>query len=105
MQDATYDDWDWILSVNLGGVINGIQTFVPRIIQYGQGGHVVNTSSHVRLLSYARDRHLLYIKICGTGFTESLRIDLEPYNIGVSVLCPGAVNTNIHEAVRNSRSI
>ncbi|MCV4594158.1 SDR family oxidoreductase, partial [Escherichia coli] len=45
MQDATYEDWDWQLSVNLNGVINGIQTFVPRMIRRGQGGHVINTAS------------------------------------------------------------
>lgn len=45
MQQATYEDWDWIMNVNVGGVINGIQTFVPRMIEYGKGGHIVNTAS------------------------------------------------------------
>ena len=45
IQKATYEDWDWILNVNLGGVINGIQTFVHRIMSHGEGGHIVNTSS------------------------------------------------------------
>src|SRR5262245_60349878 len=42
---ATYDDWDWVMSVNLGGVINGVQTFLPLILAHGEGGHIVNTSS------------------------------------------------------------
>lgn len=100
MQDATYDDWDWILSVNLGGVINGIQTFVPRMIQYGQGGHVVNTSSMSGFYPMPGTGIYCTSKFAVRGLSESLRIDLEPHNIGVSVLCPGAVNTNIHEAVR-----
>ena len=45
MQKATYEDWDWVLNVNLGGVINGVQTFVPRMISHGEGGHIINTSS------------------------------------------------------------
>ncbi|HEY7841028.1 MAG TPA: SDR family NAD(P)-dependent oxidoreductase, partial [Gammaproteobacteria bacterium] len=45
MEKSTYSDWDWQLGVNLGGVVNGIQTFVPRMIKYGKGGHIVNTAS------------------------------------------------------------
>ena len=43
--EATYQDWDWVLGVNLGGVVNGVVTFVPRIKAHGEGGHVVNTAS------------------------------------------------------------
>lgn len=45
IQDASYEDRDWQLGVNLGNVINGVQTFVPRMVAYGLGGHIVNTAS------------------------------------------------------------
>jgi len=99
MQNATYDDWDWQLSVNLGGVINGIQTFVPRMLKHGLGAHIVNTASMSGFLSLAGTGIYCTTKFAVRGLSECLRLDLEPHGIGVSVLCPGAVNTNIHEAV------
>src|SRR5262249_4027692 len=51
--EATYDDWDWILGVNLGGVVNGVRTFVPRIKSHGEGGHVINTASMAAFISSA----------------------------------------------------
>jgi NAD(P)-dependent dehydrogenase (short-subunit alcohol dehydrogenase family) len=99
LQDATYDDWDWQLSVNLGGVINGIQTFVPRMLAHGLGAHIVNTASMSGFLSLSGTGIYCTTKFAVRGLSECLRLDLEPHGIGVSVLCPGAVNTNIHEAV------
>jgi NAD(P)-dependent dehydrogenase (short-subunit alcohol dehydrogenase family) len=99
MAKATYDDWDWIMGVNVGGVINGIQTFVPRMIDYGKGGHIVNTASMSSFRPLLGTGIYSTSKFAVRGMSEALRIELEPYNIGVSVLCPGAVNTNIHEAV------
>jgi NAD(P)-dependent dehydrogenase (short-subunit alcohol dehydrogenase family) len=99
LQDATYEDWDWQLSVNLGGVINGIQTFVPRMLAHGLGGHIVNTASMSGFLSLSGTGIYCTTKFAVRGLSECLRLDLEPHGIGVSVLCPGAVNTNIHEAV------
>ncbi len=51
MEECSYDDWDWVLGVNLGGVVNGVQTFVPRIRKHGEGGHVVNTASMASFIS------------------------------------------------------
>ncbi len=99
MQDATYDDWDWIMNVNINGVINGIRTFVPRMIEYGQGGHIVNTASMSAFVPLPGTGVYNTSKYAVRGLSEALRIDLADHNIGVSVLCPGAVNTNIHEAV------
>jgi NAD(P)-dependent dehydrogenase (short-subunit alcohol dehydrogenase family) len=99
MQDATWEDWDWQLSVNLGGVINGIQTFVPRMLRHGPPGHIVNTASMSGFLSLPGTGIYATTKFAVRGLSECLRMDLEPHGIGVSVLCPGAVNTNIHEAV------
>jgi NAD(P)-dependent dehydrogenase (short-subunit alcohol dehydrogenase family) len=98
-QMATYDDWDWQLNVNLGGVINGIQTFVPRMLQRKLEAHIVNTASMAGILPIGGATIYCTSKFAVRGLSECLRQDLAPHNIGVSVLCPGAVNTNIHEAV------
>ncbi|MBX5437640.1 MAG: SDR family NAD(P)-dependent oxidoreductase [Alicyclobacillaceae bacterium] len=99
LQNATFEDWEWVLNVNVWGVINGLQTFVPRMIRYGQGGHVVNTSSMAGMRALPGAGIYVASKYAVRGLTEVLRMDLEPHGIGVSLLCPKAVNTNIHEAV------
>lgn len=99
--DATYEDWDWVIGVNLHGVINGIQTFLPRIKGHGEGGHVVNTASiagHVALPGLGIYNATKYAVV---GISETLVQELEPHGIGVSVLCPGFVNTNIYDSQRN----
>jgi NAD(P)-dependent dehydrogenase (short-subunit alcohol dehydrogenase family) len=99
LQKATYDDWDWQLQVNLGGLINGIQTFLPRMIERGQGGHIVNTASMSAFVALPSTGIYCTTKMAVRGLSECLAMDLEGTGIGVSLLCPGAVNTNIHEAV------
>jgi NAD(P)-dependent dehydrogenase (short-subunit alcohol dehydrogenase family) len=98
---CTYDDWDWVLAVNLDGVINGVQTFVRRIRDHGQGGHFVNTASMAGLLPSAGLGIYCTTKYAVVGLSECLRLDLAPHGIGVSVLCPGFVSTNIDQAGRN----
>jgi NAD(P)-dependent dehydrogenase (short-subunit alcohol dehydrogenase family) len=95
---ATYDDWDWIMSVNVGGVINGIQTFLPRILAHGEGGHIVNTSSMSGVLPTFGAGLYITTKFAVIGLTESLRTELAAENIGVSALCPGPVQTNIAQS-------
>lgn len=99
LQNATYDDWDWQLDVNLKGVINGIQTFVPRMIERGNGGHIVNTASMSAFVALKGTGIYCTSKMAIRGLSECLALDLADHGIGVSMLCPGAVNTNIHEAV------
>ena len=99
MDQATYEDWDWIMGVNVDGVINGIQSFVPRIKAHGEGGHIVNTASMAGLIVGPGFGIYSASKFAVFGLTSSLRYDLAPHNIGVSVLCPGFVRSNIHEAV------
>ncbi len=99
LEKSTYEDYDWMMGVNFGGVVNGIQTFVPRMIQHGQGGYVVNTAS---LGAFSgRDPAGIYCasKFAVLGLTEALHMALAKYNIGVSVLCPANVNTNIAESM------
>jgi len=98
MDECTYDDWDWIMGVNLGGVINGIQTFIPRLKAHGEGGHIVNTASMAAFITGPGAGIYTATKFAVRGLTESLRWNLAPLNIGVSVLCPGLVNSAIHES-------
>ncbi len=98
----TFADWDFGLAVNLGGVINGLQTFLPRIRAHGTGGHIVNTASLAALVPMPA-QFVIYqaAKAAVVTISECLRAELAPENIGVSVLCPGPVRTNIHELARN----
>ncbi len=102
LREATYADWDFGIGVNLGGVINGIQTFVPRIRAGGRGGHVVNTASLAGMVWMPS-----WMAIYATGkaaviaLSESIRDDLASDDIGVSVLCPGPIKSRIHELAKN----
>ena len=101
--DVTEDEWDWIVGVNLRGVINGARAFVPRIQKHGQGGHIVNTSS-IGGFQVAKGRDTAAYattKFAVVAFSEGLRNDLEGADIGVSVLGPSAVNTAIYHAPRH----
>ena len=99
VEQATFDDWDWQIDVNLKGMINGVQTFLPRMIARGAGGHIVNTASMSAFVALPRTAVYCTTKYAVRGYSESLRAELGKFNIGVSILCPGAVNTNIHESV------
>ena len=98
----TYADWDFGLAVNLGGVINGLQTFLPRIRAHGEGGHIVNTSSLQAFVPMPA-QFVIYLaaKAAVVGISETIQPELKQENIGVSVLCPGPVKTNIHEVKKN----
>ena len=101
IDEMTYADWDWVLAVNVRGVINGLQTFLPRIAAHGEGGHIVNTAS-LAGMSTARGMSVYTAsKFAVVGLTEALRADLADSGIGVSVLCPGVVDTNIFDSGRN----
>ena len=102
LKDATYADWDFGLGVNLGGVINGLQAILPRMRALGAGGHVVNTASLAALVTMPA--HMaIYVasKAAVLALTEAIRSELAQENIGVSVLCPGPVRSNIHELLQN----
>ncbi len=101
--EATYEDWDFALGVNLGGAINAIHTFVPRMIARATrgrhtGGHVVITSSVSGLFTGGGAGVYTTSKYALVGLAESLRADLAPHGIGVSVLCPGPVKSQLFES-------
>jgi NAD(P)-dependent dehydrogenase (short-subunit alcohol dehydrogenase family) len=95
---ATYDDWDWGINVNLWGVINGVQAFLPRILAHGEGGHIVSTASMASFLPISGAGIYITAKFAVVGLSESLRTELVSEDIGVSVLCPGPVQTKIAES-------
>lgn len=95
MQQATYDDWDFCLGINLGGVINGVMTFMPRMIEEGGAAHIVNTSSMGGLIAGAGSGVYSTSKYAVVGLTEELRSDLAQFDIGVSVFCPGPTRTGL----------
>jgi NAD(P)-dependent dehydrogenase (short-subunit alcohol dehydrogenase family) len=89
-----YEDWDYVIGVNLGGCVNGLVNFLPLMKAQGEGGHIVNTSSMAGMIpvpafvgSYST------VKFAVRGMSDALRLALAPHKIGVSVLCPGLVAT------------
>jgi len=97
-QEATYEDWDFALQVNLGGAINAVRTLVPRMIANAREGHVVITSSVSGLFTSGGAGVYVTTKYALVGFAESLRGDLKAKGIGVSVLCPGPVQSELFES-------
>src|SRR5262249_40778039 len=97
--DATPADWEYTMRVNFWGVVHGVQTFAPRLVAQGQGGHIVNTASMAGLVGMEWLGVYCASKFAVVGVTESLHRELKPHGIRVSVLCPMIVQTDIN---RNS---
>ncbi len=100
--EATFKDWDWGLGVNLGGVINGITVMLPRMRamakETGEGAHVMVTSSSAGLVAGGKIGIYVTSKFAIVGLMESLREELEGENVGVSIFCPGFVQSNLIES-------
>lgn len=101
--DLTLDDWKWMIGVNLWGVIHGIHTFLPILKDNPDGGHIVNTASMAGLDAPPNLGAYATCKFGVVGLTEVLAQELaaEDSKVGVSVLCPGTVRTNIGRSSRN----
>jgi NAD(P)-dependent dehydrogenase (short-subunit alcohol dehydrogenase family) len=102
--ELSYELWDWGLGINLGGVVNGVQTFLPSIVERGEGGHIINTASGAGLVGQVGGVLYNTAKFAVVGMTEALRADLEPLGIGTTVLCPGPVATGIAERTHEFQS-
>lgn len=95
IETMSHADWEKVIGVNLWGVIHGIECFVPEMIRSDAGGHIVTISSTAGIVglpwhaAYAGTKHAL------VGISEALRYDLKKHGIGVTVVCPGAVNTGL----------
>jgi NAD(P)-dependent dehydrogenase (short-subunit alcohol dehydrogenase family) len=92
--------WDWTIGVNLMAVIWGVEIFGPLIERHGEGGHIVNTASIAGLISGSGNPYNV-TKYGVVSLSEGLRVELAPRGIGVSVLCPGFIRTNIVTSMRN----
>lgn len=99
LKDADPNEWEWILGVNVLGVVNGVLTFMHRIKAHGEGGHIVNTASIAGVLP--GDSVYNVSKSATFAYSEGLQRTLADDGIGVSVLCPGLVDTNLFHAERN----
>jgi NAD(P)-dependent dehydrogenase (short-subunit alcohol dehydrogenase family) len=95
-------DWEWILQVNVLGLVRGVRSFVPAMLERGSG-HVVNTASVAGIWAYTWDAApYITSKFAAYGFSEALARTLRPQGIDVTVLCPGLVATNLAETARQS---
>src|SRR5436309_1240238 len=101
LETATHRDWQWVLGVNLWGVIHGVEAFVPRMIARGEPAHIVNTASMAGLIASKGLGVYNTSKYAVVGLSETLVKDLKPHRIGVSVLCPLGVETRIRDSERS----
>jgi NAD(P)-dependent dehydrogenase (short-subunit alcohol dehydrogenase family) len=93
--DSTLEDWEWVVGVNLWGVVHGCHFFVPKMVAGGKGGHVVNVASGFGLVAGAGVAPYCTTKFAVVGLSESMRAELAPHRIGVSAICPGVIDTDI----------
>ena len=97
---VTYEDWDWVMGVNVGGVVNGLQNLLPRMRELNEPCHIVNTASMAGIATSPGLGVYNASKFAVVGMSEALRQDLADTPIEVSVLCPGMVRTRILESER-----
>ena len=97
--EFTREEWEWVLDVNLGGVVHGVHAFLPGMVARGEPGHVVNTASLGGLIPFAGIAPYTAAKYAVVGLSEGLQNDLRAAGvpIGVSVLCPGPVLSRLRE--------
>jgi NAD(P)-dependent dehydrogenase (short-subunit alcohol dehydrogenase family) len=95
LERATHRDWQWVLGVNLWGVIHGVEAFVPRMIAGGEGGHIVNTASMAGLTAAGQITSYVMTKHAIVGLSLALRSEAVSRGVGVLAVCPSAVETPI----------
>ena len=103
--DIAIEDWNWIVSINLMGIVHGVEVFTPLIASHGEGGHILNTASMAGHLAMAGGGPYNATKYAVVGYSETIRQELAPQGIGVSVLCPGWVKTAINDAAKGRPSL
>jgi NAD(P)-dependent dehydrogenase (short-subunit alcohol dehydrogenase family) len=101
IDDISLNTWRWVTDVNLMGVVHGIRSFLPRMRAHGEGGHIVNTASMAGLESGLGFSPYAASKFAVVSMSEGLARELSPLRIGVTVLCPGFVRTQISRSARN----
>jgi NAD(P)-dependent dehydrogenase (short-subunit alcohol dehydrogenase family) len=95
------DNWRWVVDVNLMGVVYGVRSFLPHMRAHGEGGHIVNTASMAGMINGMGFSPYAATKFAVVAISEGLAVQLRPFGIGVSVLCPDFVRTRIGESGRN----
>ena len=99
-EGLSMEEWDWLLQINLYGVIRTVRAFLPHLLERGSG-YLVNTASVAGLYAYSWDNPAYITAKHGVvGLTEALALYLAPLGIGVSVLCPSLVATNMGDTAR-----
>lgn len=98
--DTTLEDWEWIIGVNLKGVIHGCHCFLPKMVARGRGGHVVNIASAAGYMASEMLSAYSTTKFAVVGLSEALRDELRRHAIGVTAICPGIINTPITTSAR-----
>jgi NAD(P)-dependent dehydrogenase (short-subunit alcohol dehydrogenase family) len=93
--DTSLKDWDWIIGINLKGVIHGCHFFIPPMVQRGRGGHVINVASAAAFVATEALAAYSTTKYAVAGLSEALRDELQRHRIGVTAVCPGIINTPI----------
>jgi NADP-dependent 3-hydroxy acid dehydrogenase YdfG len=99
------DDWDWLLGINLKGVVHGCHFFVPKMVERAAGGHVINIASIFGIFAPPGVTSYVASKFAVRGFSLSLREELAPHKIGVTAICPGMINTQIVADARTHASM
>jgi NAD(P)-dependent dehydrogenase (short-subunit alcohol dehydrogenase family) len=102
--DTTLEDWEWVIGINLWGVVLGCHFFVPPMVARGTGGHVVNVSSAAGYVATEQLAAYSTTKFGVFGLSEALRSELRPHRIGVTTVCPGIINTPITRSARTRGS-
>ncbi len=100
MEQASFSDWDWVMGVNIGGVVNALVIFLPDMIAGGREAHIVNVASMGGIAALGSAGVYTATKYAVVGLSEALRTDMIGRNVGVSVYCPGTVKSNIGEGGR-----
>ena len=104
IEATNHKDWDWVIDVNLKGVIYGAEAIVPLIKQHGEGGWMINVASMAGMMGVPYAGAYTATKVAVVGMTESWHMELAKHNIHVSALCPAFVKTRIHLSHRNRQS-
>ncbi|MBA3465260.1 MAG: SDR family NAD(P)-dependent oxidoreductase [Deltaproteobacteria bacterium] len=98
--DTSLDDWDWLTGVNLMGVVHGCHFFIPKMVERGTGGHVINISSILGIYPAPQVTAYVASKFAVLGLSQSLRTEMAPHRIGVTAICPGMIDTGIIDGSR-----
>ena len=101
INNISLENWQWVLDVNVLGVVHGVRAFLPHLRAHGEGGHFVNTASMAGMVGVPWFAPYGPSKFAVVAMSEALSMQLEPLGIGVSVLCPEFVRTRIMESERN----